>query len=190
MSIVSQLLLGLLCFSEYHGSTLTWAEAVTSFDTTDHGNHIATFTDTMTGDCVCGKTGTHHSTLTRTDTPREPHTPSSNTRSHTQACNSLFCRLCGSLPQSLYCGCQTRPCPQRPSGCHPVHPADWPPMEGSPEGGVPCAELHSGPPSSSAVPGQGGVEEHVSDRTRTNRRTNRTTTGELGSCISNCCNLK
>lgn len=112
-----------------------------------------------------------------------------HTHTHTleEACNSLFCRLCGSLPQSLYCGCQTRPCPQRPSGCHP---ADWPPMEGSPEGGVPCAELHSGPPSSSAVPGQGGVEEHVSDRTRTNRRTNRTTTGELGSCISNCCNLK
>lgn len=83
MSIVSQLLLGLLCFSEYHGSTLTWAEAVTSFDTTDHGNHIATFTDTMTGDCVCGKTGTHHSTLTRTDTPREPHTHLRQTHVHT-----------------------------------------------------------------------------------------------------------
>lgn len=130
-------------------------------------------------------------THTYRHTQRTTHTPSSNTRSHThthtleEACNSLFCRLCGSLPQS-----QTRPCPQRPSGCHPVHPADWPPMEGSPEGGVPCAELHSGPPSSSAVPGQGGFEEHVSDRTRTNRRTNRTTTGELGSCISNCCNLK
>lgn len=71
-------------------------------------------------------------------------------------CDLLFCHLSGLLAAHPYCGCQQMACRCHLSVCRRNHSVDWPLTEESPEDGAPPAEHHSGPPSSSAVPWNGG----------------------------------
>lgn len=76
-------------------------------------------------------------------------------------CNLLFCHPSGLLNLAVHpcCGCQRKACHWHLSLCRPIHSADWPLTEESPEGGALPAEHHSGPPSSSAAPRKGRARQ-------------------------------